>query len=198
MRDQRLAGGFDDAGADGHVKTVIVPLIVVGAVGSVPASTCREAEDAVRRHPRSVETIARPAAERSADWFERQKHALRKRLGGTQIGVGTAAEARKEQLVRIARATNAFTGPARVIDGDTLDVGGVRICVHGIDAPEGVQQRLRPRRLGVGVVRRLEDRDEDLRLAKFSGVALHHRHRLPGIVDEHLLAGAVLLAHHHV
>ena len=28
------------------------------------------------------------------------------------------------------------TGPARVIDGDTLEVQGERIRLHGIDAPE--------------------------------------------------------------
>ena len=29
-----------------------------------------------------------------------------------------------------------ITGPARVIDGDTLGVSGQRIRLHGIDAPE--------------------------------------------------------------
>ncbi len=37
------------------------------------------------------------------------------------------------------------TGPARVIDGDTIEVAGERIRLHGIDAPKGKQ---RCRRLG--------------------------------------------------
>ena len=27
-------------------------------------------------------------------------------------------------------------GPVRVVDGDTFDVGGVRVRLHGVDAPE--------------------------------------------------------------
>ena len=32
-----------------------------------------------------------------------------------------------------------ITGQARVIDGDTLDLAGQRICLHGVDAPQKAQ-----------------------------------------------------------
>ncbi|MDE0412482.1 MAG: thermonuclease family protein [Gammaproteobacteria bacterium] len=40
--------------------------------------------------------------------------------------------------IRIADAT--LTGTARIIDGDTLEVRGSRIRLHGIDAPESAQR----------------------------------------------------------
>lgn len=36
-------------------------------------------------------------------------------------------------------AAEVFTGAARVVDGDTLDIGSVRIRLEGIDAPEAKQ-----------------------------------------------------------
>ena len=37
-------------------------------------------------------------------------------------------------------------GPTRVIDGDTIEVAGERIRLHGIDAPESGQSCRRQRR----------------------------------------------------
>ena len=33
-----------------------------------------------------------------------------------------------------------LSGPARVVDGDSLEIGGQRVRLFGIDAPEGRQQ----------------------------------------------------------
>ncbi len=45
------------------------------------------------------------------------------------------------------------------------------------------------------VVRGAEGGDEDMRLANLAGGGIDHRQRQPGVVDEQLLAGAVLLGH---
>ena len=38
-----------------------------------------------------------------------------------------------------ALALADITGPAKVIDGDSIDIAGQRIRLHGIDAPDGRQ-----------------------------------------------------------
>jgi endonuclease YncB( thermonuclease family) len=39
----------------------------------------------------------------------------------------------------VADSPAALQGPLRVVDGDTFDVGGTRIRLHGVDAPENAQ-----------------------------------------------------------
>jgi endonuclease YncB( thermonuclease family) len=52
-------------------------------------------------------------------------------LGGTARSRGLSAD--------VTVSGNSLTGRARVIDGDSLDLGGERIRLYGIDAPEGRQ-----------------------------------------------------------
>lgn len=69
--------------------------------------------------------------------------ALANRRGRSGFGVFPLAE--KMRLAVALAMLFAFpaladvSGPARVVDGDTLDVAGVRVRLLGIDAPEGKQ-----------------------------------------------------------
>lgn len=51
-----------------------------------------------------------------------------------------------------ATAQDVLTGPARVLDGDTVEIEGQRVRLHGIDAPESAQSCMdgagRPYRCG--------------------------------------------------
>jgi hypothetical protein len=62
-------------------------------------------------------------------------------------------------------------------------------------AAQPVRQLLAERRLGVGVVGRAEDGDEELDGADLAGGGIGRAGLLAGIVDEAFLTGAVDLAH---
>jgi len=66
------------------------------------------------------------------------------------------------QLAPVPATANDLLGVARVIDGDTLEIRGVRIRLHGIDAPESRQSCIRPSgdrwRCGRQAARALSDR----------------------------------------
>ena len=123
----------------GAMKTVVVIALAAGAFAALPPSTWREAEGTMRRHFGSVEMMVISMAERAVDWIDRQIHSLRDRFDAIEDGFAAIAGTRKEEPVRLTRAPGALSGPARVVDGDTLDMGGVRVRLHGIDAPEIAQ-----------------------------------------------------------
>ena len=42
-------------------------------------------------------------------------------------------------MMPAAVSAQSFSGPALAIDGDTLDMSGIRVRLHGVDAPETMQ-----------------------------------------------------------
>ena len=102
----------------------------------------------VRRTARVLALVAVAAAAAAAvapsAWVE-AKRALRDPLAALESALAPAADraARGAGAVRaaLAQGTGAMvSGPARVVDGDTLEVAGTRVRLHGIDAPESKQR----------------------------------------------------------
>lgn len=52
---------------------------------------------------------------------------------------GLIATATMAAIVPLGAQSAQYRGPARVIDGDTIEIGSTRIRFHGIDAPESRQ-----------------------------------------------------------
>ena len=83
----------------------MLAVVAVAAFSAIAPSAWVDVKRAMRGHFDSFEDVVGPAAKRTADW-----------LGD---GVGTVRDALAQE---VAGAT--VSGPARVVDGDTLEVRG--------------------------------------------------------------------------
>ena len=101
---------------------VVVALVAAGYVALAP-STWDEAKRMVQGDHRAIEDAVRFAAKRAMAFL------------AEGAGVGVTRDALGDQV-----ADAAITGPARIVDGDTLEVRGSRVRLHGIDAPESAQR----------------------------------------------------------
>ena len=114
-----------------------IPLAIAVAIAFLPPSIWRDAGAAIRVQATSLHDLVQPAAVRGAAWLHR---ALRDPVSAVEGPLPPVAETGDGVPgVRIIRVGTALSGAARAIDGDTIQLGGVRIRLHGIDAPESAQ-----------------------------------------------------------
>lgn len=122
------------------IRRVILLVVAAGAVALLPASTWRDAQETARRHSNLVEDLVRPIAARSAEWIDRRTQALSNLISRVYDKFRASGKPKDEEpRVRIVPGPATLSGAARVVDGDTLVLGSVRIRLHGIDAPESTQ-----------------------------------------------------------
>lgn len=148
-------------------------LIASSLLVSVGALLWPEAVDELRRFFAPIETGFRQVTERAMHW---PRESLNKSpsvapkdvepvpthpSGGVetvQVFKGDQIERRSMSPKGVKKPIQVFRGsvvtlqgPARTVDGDTLDMGGVRVRLYGIDAPETAQScRLEGRRWPCG------------------------------------------------
>ena len=105
------------------VALAVLVIGVVIALAAIPRSDLPHAVRVAKDHVDSVLNEAGPRAEWLVQRAERPLDDVRDRVG--------------VPMARASRST--VSGSARVVDGDTLDVGAVRVRLHGVDAPESRQ-----------------------------------------------------------
>lgn len=81
-------------------------------------------------------TVPAPALLGVADAAVRTFHALVNTDGRT---TDQASGQVRTTVHRVEASTTDLSGRTRVVDGDTIEVGGARVRLHGVDAPESGQ-----------------------------------------------------------
>ena len=123
------------------IGSTILLATAAGAAASLSPLTSADAMGWTPERSDPLSHLVRPAPARNPAWLDGKPHDFRDRLvavGNEFRTVGTLDGT--VSFLRIARDARALSGQARVIDGDTLELGGARIRLYGIDAPESAQR----------------------------------------------------------
>ena len=90
-----------------------------------------------------------------------------------------------EDLQQIAALGGRELGQSPVVQDDDVGSGefphDLRIPAIAVGVADFIEHRLRPGRLGIGVIGRAHHCDEHLRGTNLAGAPVDHRGRLPGI-----------------
>jgi len=114
-------------------RTLVAAAVVALGVTAIAPSILGEAKHIVRRFPGVVDDAIGLNTEYMMDLLVEGAGEVRDVFDGP-----AKTDFPVDHTIRVADAT--LTGSARVIDGDTLEVRGTRIRLHGIDAPESAQR----------------------------------------------------------